>query len=320
MDVSTSVQPPGRPGTTSAGQTSVTPLDVAVGGAALLARTASGAGRRVGALLAPVAHVALRPPGLPKQLHPARLLESVGRDGADRRVSLRGQLSRQLDELVPVVLGEVLRRARLTEMLLRYVDLDEVVAAVDLDAAAARLDVDGVVRRVDLDAAVKRVDLDAVASRINVDDVVRRVDVDSVVNSVDVGAVVDRVDVDAIARRLNLDAVLDRLDLTNLVLQRVDLDVLVQAILARIDLVGLAEDIIDAVDLPEIIRESTGSMASDTVRGARMQGIAADEAVGRAVDRFLLRRGRRSTQAPGGVTPTDETGPGPIPPQPDRRR
>lgn len=338
MDVSTSVQPPGTPGTTSAGQTSVTPLDVAVGGAALLARTASGAGRRVGALLAPVARVALRPPGLPKQLHPARLLESVGRDGADRRVSVRGQLSRQLDELVPVVLGEVLSRARLTEMLLRYVDLDEVVAAVDLDAAAARLDVDGVVRRVDLDAAVKRVDLDAVASRINVDDVVRRVDVDSVVNRVDVGgvvervdvdsvvnrvdvgAVVDRVDVDAIARRLNLDAVLDRLDLTNLVLQRVDLDVLVQAILARIDLVGLAEDVIDAVDLPGIIRESTGSMASDTVTGARMQGIAADEAVGRAVDRFLLRHGRRSTQAPGGATPTDETGPGPIPPQPDHRR
>jgi hypothetical protein len=34
------------------------------------------------------------------------------------------------------------------------------------------------------------------------------------------------------------------------------------------------------------------------VRGVRMQGIVADEAVGRAVDRFLLRRGRRSTKAP----------------------
>jgi hypothetical protein len=31
-------------------------------------------------------------------------------------------------------------------------------------------------------------------------------------------------------------------------------------------------------------------MASDTVQGARMQSIAADEAVGRAVDRLLLRR------------------------------
>jgi hypothetical protein len=31
-------------------------------------------------------------------------------------------------------------------------------------------------------------------------------------------------------------------------------------------------------------------MASDTVRSARMQGIAADEAVGRAVDRLRLRK------------------------------
>ena len=34
-------------------------------------------------------------------------------------------------------------------------------------------------------------------------------------------------------------------------------------------------------------------MASETVRGVRMQGITADEAVGRAVDRFRLRRSRR---------------------------
>jgi hypothetical protein len=62
--------------------------------------------------------------------------------------------------------------------------------------------------------------------------------------------------------------------------------------------VGLAEEVIDAVDLPEIIRESTGSMASDTVRGARMQGIHADEAVGRAMDRILLRRSRRDPGGP----------------------
>jgi hypothetical protein len=73
---------------------------------------------------------------------------------------------------------------------------------------------------------------------------------------------------------------------------------LVNAVLARIDLVGIAEEVIDAVDLPEIIRESTGSMASETVRGARMQGIHADEAVGRAVDRILLRRGRRHPGGP----------------------
>jgi hypothetical protein len=67
----------------------------------------------------------------------------------------------------------------------------------------------------------------------------------------------------------------------------------VDAALAQVDLIALANEVIDGVDLPEIIRESTGSMASDTVRGARMQGIEADQAVARAMDRLLLRHTRR---------------------------
>jgi hypothetical protein len=98
------------------------------------------------------------------------------------------------------------------------------------------------------------------------------VDVDGVARRLDVAAVVDRVDVDAVASRLDVEAVVRRLDLA-----------------------GLAAEVIDAVDLPELIRESTGSMASETVRGARMQGIAADDAVARAVDRLRVRgRGRSS--------------------------
>jgi hypothetical protein len=116
----------------------------------------------------------------------------------------------------------------------------------------------------------------------------------------------DRRDVVAseLSRRLDivvpavLDTVLDRLDLTSVVVRRVDLETVAAAVLAELDLVGLAEDIIDGVDLPEIIRESTGSMASETVSGARMQGISADEAVGRAVDRLLLRSRPRSVRGP----------------------
>jgi hypothetical protein len=156
-------------------------------------------------------------------------------DGEARRADLLAELSRRLDRLVPLLVGEVLRRAEPTELVLRYVDLDRAVSAVDLDAAAARLDV---------------------------------------------------------------QKVLGRLDLTAVVTEQVDLDVVVEAVLDRLDLVGLAAEVIDGVDLPEIIRESTGSMASETVRGVRMQGIAADDAVGRAVDRLLLRRGHRSTAAP----------------------
>jgi hypothetical protein len=51
------------------------------------------------------------------------------------------------------------------------------------------------------------------------------------------------------------------------------------------------DQVIDAIDLPEILRESTGSVASEAVRGVRADGVQADEAVARFVDR-LLRRSR----------------------------
>jgi hypothetical protein len=96
------------------------------------------------------------------------------------------------------------------------------------------------------------------------------------------------------------NAVLDQLDLTDLVVQRVDLDQVAQhldidAIVARIDLIGLAEYIVDGIDLPKIIRDSTGSVASEGVRGVRMQGIEADEALAKFIDRLLLRRRPRRT-------------------------
>ena len=71
------------------------------------------------------------------------------------------------------------------------------------------------------------------------------------------------------------------------VLRRVDVD----AVIARLDLAKLADDIIASVDLPELIRESTGAVSSETVREVRMRGISGDEAVGRAMDRLRPRRG-----------------------------
>ena len=249
-------------------------VDVVVGAAAAVVDSTVGAAHHVGSVLRPAARWALAPPLVPERVRPGRLLEAAGRLGAERREAWTRELSARVDVLLPLLLAELLRRGRFTELLVKYVDLDGIVAAVDLDAAAARLDVDTVVARADVDEVVRKVD------------------------------------VDAVAQRLDLDAVLDRLNLTQVVLERVDLEVLVQEILAKIDLVGLAEEIIDGVDLPEIIRESTGSMASDTVRGVRMQGIAADEAVGRAMDRLLLRRGRRGD----GVAPPEPS----IPAQHDR--
>lgn len=72
----------------------------------------------------------------------------------------------------------------------------------------------------------------------------------------------------------------------------------VDAVVRRIDLAGLAEGVIAEVDLAELIRQSTGSVASDTVRGVRMQGISGDEAVGRAVGRLRVRFGRKAPPEP----------------------
>lgn len=182
----------------------------------------------------------------------------------------RERVSRDVGSLLPGVVDTVMRRAQPTEMVRRYVDLDSLVATVDLDAVAARLDVE---------AVVARVDLDAIAGRL------------------DVEAVVARVDLDAIAARLDIEAVLDRLDLTQTVLTRVDLKAVVEEVLSQIDLPALVEEVLDEIDLPEIIRDSTGTMASETVRSARMHGVNADEAVTRAVDRLLLRR----RPSPGGA-------------------
>jgi predicted RNase H-like nuclease len=93
---------------------------------------------------------------------------------------------------------------------------------------------------------------------------------------------VERVDIDAIVSRIDVDAIVERLDL-----------------------VALAEEVVNGIDLPEIIRESTGSMASDVVRDARMQTIDADVAIARVIDRIIRRRRARSTDAPG--EPESET-------------
>jgi hypothetical protein len=88
-----------------------------------------------------------------------------------------------------------------------------------------------------------------------------------------------------------VDAVLNRIDM-NKIVAKVDLD----AIVARIDITAMARQVIDDIDLPEIIRESSATMASEGVLGMRMQGIDADERVNRMVDKILLRRNARKTQ------------------------
>jgi hypothetical protein len=119
----------------------------------------------------------------------------------------------------------------------------------------------------------------AILDRTDLTQIVRdRVDIDQIVAVVDLDAAATRIDIDAIAKRLDMEA-----------------------IIGRLDLVALTEEIMSALDIPEIIRESTTSVASGSVTEVRLQSISADEAIARVVDRFRLRR--RSATANGPTVP-----------------
>lgn len=142
--------------------------------------------------------------------------------------------------------------------------LREVVRRV-VAAALAEVDITAVVR--------EHVDLDAIAEGIDVDAIAARVDIERIVDRVDVNAIAAKVDVDRIAASVDVDAVI-----------------------GRVDLVGLSNEVIEGVDLPRIIRESTSTMSTEAVRGARSQGMAADDAVAGFVGRLFGREEREGRE------------------------
>ncbi|WP_024796048.1 hypothetical protein [Tomitella biformata] len=130
-----------------------------------------------------------------------------------------------------------------------------------------------------------------------------------VLKHVDLDAIAAEIDIDAIITRLDLlglvHQVIRQLDLTTLVLDQVDLDKIItgvdlDAAVHQVDLLGLANEIIDGVNLTEIIRESTGALSTDAVRGVRTRGVDADAAVSGFVDR-LLGRDSHPDQSGGGA-------------------
>jgi hypothetical protein len=131
---------------------------------------------------------------------------------------------------------------------------------------------------VDIERIVDRVDVDAIAARVDIAPILDRVDVDDVAARVDIERIVDRVDVNAIAAKVDVDRIAASVD--------------VDAVIGRVDLVGLSNEVIEGVDLPRIIRESTSTMSTEAVRGARSQGMAADDAVAGFVGRLFGREER----------------------------
>jgi hypothetical protein len=104
--------------------------------------------------------------------------------------------------------------------------------------------------------------------------------------------------------------VMRRVDPADVIHRYVDVDgiiadVDIDSVLSRVDVVALVKEVIDELDLPELIRESTSAMASDSVRGLRMHSISGDDAIGRAVGRLRLRRPATN----GAVTSTPDGSP-----------
>lgn len=110
-------------------------------------------------------------------------------------------------------------------------------------------------------------------------------------------AIVDRIDLKPIVERA-----IGELNLTDIVLQNVDVDAVVaqanlEPIIDRLPLADLAEYVIDQIDLPAIIRSSTGGIAVDALSATRVTSMAADAVIGRVTDALLLKR-RRNTASP----------------------
>ena len=273
-------------------------LDVAIGTAASGLGGLARGRRAVSRVAAPVTRPAAWAVRTVADRVPAVFDGPLRASGQAQRAAARAASESWLGYLVPRLVAAVLDRLDLTELVTRRVDLDRVAQHLDIEAVLDRLDLTELV--------IGRVDLNRVAQGLDVGAVLDRLDLTELV--------VSRVDLDRVARALDVEAVLDRLDLTELVVSRVDLDRIARALdieaiagrldlnalAARIDLIGLAEQVVVGIDLPQLIRDSTGSVASEGVAGVRMGGMEADQALAHFVDRVLRRRPRHppSEQGP----------------------
>jgi hypothetical protein len=102
---------------------------------------------------------------------------------------------------------------------------------------------------------------------------------------------------DLLNRRLPevVEIVLDHLDLTGLIIEHVSVDRILDSLdmtelIGRMNLPAVVEKVLDDIDLPSIVRGSTGTLASETVVGVRVQSAEADALIDRTVARILPRR------------------------------
>jgi len=146
----------------------------------------------------------------------------------------------------------------------------------------------------------ERPDAQAIAGAVLTETIQRAVN--AVLDQIDLTQVVlDRVDLDRVIASVDLDKAVERVDL-NEVIDHVD----IERVIAKLDLAKLSLEVIDQIDLPEIIRASTGTVASESVRVVRMQTIGADRAIAKVVDRLLRRTQDEQPEGPPAPTETDD--------------
>jgi uncharacterized RDD family membrane protein YckC len=190
--------------------------------------------------------------------------------------------------------------------LLENVDLDEIVERLDVNALAARIDINAVLARVDpkvlldqidVNQLLDRVDPDRLLDRVTPDELLDRVDPDRLLDRVDPNQLLDRVDPDRLLDRVDLNALLARIDPNELVartdlnaaLENVDFD----AVLCRVDMA----QVVERAGVPELVRQSTGHLASNFLDLFRRQLVAVDQIIMRLTLRIF---GRDANNLPPG--------------------
>lgn len=193
------------------------------------------------------------------------------------------------------------------DIVLAHVDVDALVERVDLDAALARVDIQALLERLDLNALVERVDLDAALGRVDVEALVARIDVNQLLERVDPNLILARVDPQVVMDRVDLNAVLARID-PQLIMDRVDVDALIarvdpQAIVDRVDMDAVVaridiQAIVQRSGIPDVVADSTRSMAWSMIDLARRQLVGLDVIVDRFVFRLIRRDRNEGARGP----------------------
>jgi hypothetical protein len=137
-----------------------------------------------------------------------------------------------------------------------------------------------------------------------VGEVTRHLDIDRLVDSMDVNALADRIDVNGLLGRVDINGVLERVDVNGL-LERVDVNALIDRvdldrIVRRVDVGNAARRVTDELDVGELVRESSGSLSTETVDAVRRRAADADAHVEQVIDSALRRRRDRMLRVGGG--------------------